>query len=165
MANAAEFPVREDIVTGPGPGVKLPWRITEKWRVWLRDLLVLIQSIPAVVTTVALTTQSASIGTTAIPTASLAGGLYRVSWYAAITTAAAVNSSLTVTVSWTDGGIAKSLSGAAITGNTTSTVQSQPPLPIHIDANSPVSYSTVYASNVAGTMVYALDVVLEAVQT
>ncbi len=49
-----------------------------------------------------------------------------------------------------------------MTGNTTATNQSEV-WPLHIDASSPVSYSTTYASNVAATMVYALYLVLETV--
>jgi len=109
---------------------------------------------------VSLTAQTASIGLTAIPTSSLASGLYRVSYYCRITTAAGVSSSLIVTFSWTDGGVACSVSSTALTGNTTATVGTGTAL-INIDAASPVSYSTTYASNAAGVMRHSLYITLE----
>ena len=115
-----------------------------------------------VTTPVSLTTQAASISTTPIPSQTLAAGIYRVSVFAAITQAATVSSSLTVTITFTHNGLSKSLSGVALTGNTTTTVQSNTFL-IHIDGSSPVSYATTYASAGATPMQYALDVILERV--
>jgi hypothetical protein len=94
----------------------------------------------------------------------LGAGLYRLTYYAAITQAAGVSSSLTVTLAWTDRGIAKAVSGAAITGNTTNTTQSNMQL-LRIDAATPVSISTTYASVGAPVMEYGIDAVLEAVHT
>jgi hypothetical protein len=109
---------------------------------------------------VSLSAQAASIGTTAIPTSSLASGLYRVTYYTRITTAAGTSSSLITTFTWTDGGISCSLSSAALTGNTTSTVGTGSAL-INIDASSPISYSTTYASVGAPVMAYSLYITLE----
>ncbi len=114
-----------------------------------------------VTTPIALSTQGGSIGTTAIPSATLAAGLYRVSYFAAITQAGTVSSSLTVTITFTHNTLSKSFSGAALTGNTTTTVQAGSFL-IRIDGG-PVSYSTTYASVGATPMQYALDLVLERV--
>jgi hypothetical protein len=121
-----------------------------------------IANAPTVYPSVTLTAQSASIGTTPIPLPSLATGTYRVTTYARITTADAVSSSLTITITWTDGAIACSLSGAAMTGNTTSTVQSNTAL-VQIDAATPISYSVTYASNTPAAMKYKLIVLVEAV--
>lgn len=109
---------------------------------------------------IALSAQAASIGTTSIPTSSLSSGLYRVSYYCRITTAASVSSSLIVSFTWTDGGISCSLSSAALTGNTTSTVGTGTAL-ISIDASSPISYSTTYDSVGAPAMAYSLYITLE----
>lgn len=113
---------------------------------------------------VELSDQSASIGVTAIPADSLAPGLYRVTWYARITRAATTSSSLVVTFSWTDGGIACSTSSAALTGNTTSTSGTGSAL-MNIDQASPVSYSTTYGSVGATTMQHSLAIVLETINT
>lgn len=109
---------------------------------------------------VSLTAQTASIALTAIPTSSLASGLYRATYTCRITTAAAVSSSLIVTFTWTSGGISCSLSSSALTGNTTSTVGTGTAL-INIDAATPVSYSTTYASVGAPAMIYELYLTLE----
>ena len=74
-----------------------------------------LQAIRQSTSPVSLTAQGASIGVTAIPTSSLASGLYRVSYYCRITTAAGVSSSLIVTFSFTDGGVACSFASAALT--------------------------------------------------
>ena len=118
---------------------------------------------PTVVgTPVQLTGQTATVGATAFPTGSLAAGLYYVDYYAAITTAATTSSSLTVTFAWTSLSLTKSASGAAITGNTNTTIQSGR-LMIRIDGASPVTYALTYASTGATAMVYAFDAVLSKV--
>src|SRR5204863_5568747 len=109
-----------------------------------------------------LTGQSASISTTAIPMGTIAAGLYRVQWEARITTPGTVSSSLTITISYTDDGVSCSQSGAAITGNTTSTVQSGVIL-VESDQTVPISYATTYASAGATAMVYKLNVTCELV--
>ena len=109
---------------------------------------------------VALTGQSATLATTAIDAESLSAGLYTVQYYARITTAATTSSSLTVTLSWTDGGVSCSFSGAAITGNTTATTQSELKL-VRADATTPISYATTYASDVAAQMQHSLYIVLQ----
>lgn len=112
---------------------------------------------------VVLTAQSASIGVTSIPAASLAGGLYRVTYWARVTTAAGTSSSLSVTLSWTDSGVACSKAFTAVTGNTTATTDSNSYL-VNIDGASPISYSTTYASVGAPAMIYALSLTLEGME-
>lgn len=147
------------------PMVDLKRRPSKTFIDWVTQLVADVDSAPSALKVVAVTTQNASIGTTPIATGTLSTGLYRVTWYARITTPAttgAATSSLTVTVGWTDGGVSCSYSGAAMTGNTTTTVQSQTQM-VQLDAASPVTYATTYASNTAGQMVYKLSLVLEQV--
>jgi len=132
---------------------------------WMTQLVADVDAAPARLQTASVSGQHASIGTTAIQTGSLATGLYRVTWYARVTTPAttgAATSSLTVTLGWTDGGVTCTYSGAAMTGNTTGTVQSQTQM-VNVAAASPITYATTYASNTAGQMVYKLTLVLEQV--
>ncbi len=159
MALNSPLPIREALLDPTSPtGLLNP-----RWQVWFRDLGVQVDAQPVVVIPpVEVEAQNASIGTTPLPTDALAPGLYRVSYFARITTAAVTSSSLTVTFTFTNGGISCSLSGTAITGNTTSSVGSGIFL-IQIDQATPVSWSTTYASNGAGQMLYQLSVVLEAV--
>ena len=121
-----------------------------------------IATAPSLYPAVSLVAQSASIGTTPIPLPALATGVYRVTYYTRITTADAVSSSLTITLSWTDGAVTCSLSGAALTTNTTATVQSSTAM-VSIDASSPISYSVTYASNTPGAMKFKLIMLVEAV--
>lgn len=109
---------------------------------------------------VSLTTKSASIGTTTIPLSQVDSGTYRLNWYARVTTAAGVSSSLAVNFGWTDGGVAQSFAGTAVTGNTTTTWTSGSVV-VQSDGNTPLTYSTTYASNPASAMVYSLNVVAE----
>lgn len=109
---------------------------------------------------VVLTAQAAAIAATAIPIGSIPPGLYRISYYARITQAATTSSSLTITIGWTDGAIALTQAGAAITGNTTSDVQFGTVV-LRSDANGPVTYSTAYSSTGATAMQYRLSVVAE----
>ena len=124
------------------------------------SVLTRLDSAPARASTASVTERAASIGTTSLNSGSLSAGLYQVSWFARITQAATVSSSLTVTISFTQGGVSLTLSGVALTGNTTTTVQAESPHLIRIDGATPVSYSTTYVSVGATAMKYRLDVVL-----
>jgi len=157
MAEIAPFPYA-DRMTRPDGRLSLPWVN------WFTTLQSDVQDAPFRLASVAATGQSAAIGATAIPLGALATGLYRVSYLARITTAASTSSSLTVRIGFTNGGVACSLSGAAMTGNTTATVQTETVL-LQIDASTPITYSTVYSSTGATAMVYSLWVTAEEVET
>lgn len=137
--------------------------ITVDTRQWLLSLTGRVQQSPQVLSPVVLTTQAASIGATPIPLAALAPGTYRVSYYARITQAATINSSLAVTLQWTDGGIGQTATFAAIVGNTTATSQNGS-IVVNIDQATSLTYSTVYASAGATPMQYALTIVPEALR-
>lgn len=111
---------------------------------------------------VTLAAQQASILATPLGSATLGAGLYRVSWYARITTPDGVSSSLTVTIRWTEGAVALALSGAAMTGDTVTTVQSGIVF-LNVDNNTPITYATAYLSNTPGQMQYELVLALERV--
>ena len=145
------------------PGQKDPneGMLSDPWIPFFTNQNQVIQSVSQVLTpTVELTDQSASIGLTAIPTNTLSAGVYRVSYYVRVTQAAGTSSSIIVTLSWTDGGVSCGMSSAALTGNLTSTVGTGTAV-TEIDASSPISYSTTYASVGAPVMKYKLTVILE----
>ena len=146
-----------DPMTDPVTGL-----IRRTWQVWLRNLTNTVNDAPVRIQTVSLSNQAASIGTTSIPSMPLSTGLYRVTWYLRITTAAATSSSLTVSFGWTDHTVTMSLSGAAVTGNTTITSQTGTAL-LSADNASPVTYATSYTSVGTPAMQYALNLILEAV--
>ena len=60
--------------------------VRRTWQVWFRNLTNTVDDAPSRIQTVSLVGQSASIGTTSIPSTSLTAGLYRVTWYLRITT-------------------------------------------------------------------------------
>jgi hypothetical protein len=105
---------------------------------------------------------TAAIGLTPFQLGTISAGLYRVTWYARITTAATGSSSLTIHITATDGGVTTTQSGPALTGNTTSTVQSGMLL-VRADAATAISYSTDYISVGATAMAYRLDLVIDQV--
>lgn len=121
-----------------------------------------IANAPQIYPSVSLTAQSAAIGTTPIPLPSLASGAYRITWYLEKTVADGVSSSVQVTINWTHNTKSLSLSGAALTTDTTLAVQSNS-ITVLIDAASPISYTTAYASNTPATMKYQLFVLVETV--
>jgi hypothetical protein len=159
VANAltsAPFPVRSPIVELSSGLASAPLIH------WVTNLETLLNAAAPRLLTKTVSAQQASITPTVLPTAALSAGLYRVSVYARITQAATTSSSLTVTIGWTDS-VPQSKSFPALTGNTTTTVLTDPPLLIRIDGNSPILYSATYASVGATPMQYRLDVVLERV--
>lgn len=137
--------------------------MSSRWYIYFRDRDQLIAATASnVIEPITIEGQNASIGTTPFPTDTLSQGVYRVSYYARITTVAAVASSLTVTFSWTEGGNACSANGAAIVGNTVTTTGTGSAI-VRIDGGTPISYAAAYVSNPGAQMVYELVVVLERV--
>lgn len=129
-----------------------------------RDLL----SVPAWVKSAEQRTLDAALAATPVvraaglpaavaPTASAPPALYKLSYYLRIVRPATVSSSVTVTIRWTDGGIAQSFTFAAVTGNTTDTVQNVPEILIRVDPGTEVTIETAYAS--VGAEDAAYDVV------
>ena len=98
---------------------------------------------------------------TAASTPNLTAGRYRVSWYLRVTTAASSSSSVAVTVSWTDGGVACSFTGASVTGNTTATTQPDTSLFLQVDEGTAITYTTAYSSTGATSMAYQLSIMVE----
>lgn len=154
---SAPFPTQDAIVDGRR------FTPTQVFIDWVTSLTGDVDASPARLGTVAIETQSASVGSTAIPLGALSGGYYRVTTFARITRAATSSSSLTVTIGFTSGGVSCTFSTTALTGNTTATVQSHTWL-LLVDASTPVTYSTTYASSGATTMEYQLAVIIEQVQ-
>lgn len=134
------------------------------WRLlrWFNGLRISVDAASTIVPqgVVQLTAQTATIGTTAIPTGDLAAGLYRVEYYAQVLTAAGVSSSFQVTISWTRNGVAQSEVGTLKNANTTATHEADKGLLVHIDGGTPISYAIAYASNPAAAMVYEFSLAL-----
>lgn len=139
------------------------WTITRAWNNWLLSLTTRVQqSATVLISPTVLTGQSASIAPTALALGTIAAGYYRVAWFARVTTAATTSSSLTVTISFTESGIACTRSGTAMTGNTTGTNQGNVEL-IKADQSTAISYSATYASVGGTVMVYRLSILAELV--
>lgn len=133
--------------------------VTTPWGLYFRNLRDDVDNAAIAQETFSTPTtgSSASIGTTTIFTPGQ-DGVFAFQYYAAVITPAttgAATSSLITTLSWTDGGISKAKSFPAMTGNTNGTTDSNNYL-IVADGAAPISYSTTYASDTAGQMVYKL---------
>ena len=163
MATVAPLPLYSSILQLDEKCKPLPrWTLSKDYAISFQQSLVPpVQASGTLLTPITLTGQAASIPLTPMPLPSLAPGPYRVSTYARVTVADAVSSSLTVTLGWTETGLALTHSFAAMTGNTTATVDSQTWL-IEIDQASPISYATTYASGTPGAMHYRLTLIVEA---
>jgi hypothetical protein len=136
--------------------------ITREWVRYLQSIVDVLNLAARRLDSVAKTAQGASLSATALDTGTLNPGVYRVSYSARITRAASTSSSLTVTMGWTDGAVAQSQAGGALTGNTTTTQQNTTMF-IHLDQSTSITYATTYASSGGTTMQYALYVVAEQV--
>ena len=154
----AAAPVRDAIAVEDPTTEKL--MLPRVWIDWFTALTLRLDTQTQALNTVELSAQQASIGTTAIPLDVLSTGLYRITYYTRITTPATVSSSLIITLGWTDGSVSCTSSGAAVTGNTVSTVQGGT-IMVRNDQASPLTYATTYASVGATPMQYALDILVE----
>lgn len=153
-------PYQSTLVEDQGRGPLRGFFMTAVWVQWfLRSLIARVQTSPQILTVVQLESQNASIGTTSIPTESLAAGEYFVSYYLRVTTVASVNSSIAVTFGWTEDTTSQTFPGAAVTGNLTTSKQSGVFM-VDIDQASPITYATTYASTLAGEMKYKLKIAL-----
>lgn len=148
------------------PLESLPFRsaVIDKARIltgdWIRTLQVytarIITAVQFVGKTVALTDQGAAIGSTVVATITQSG-FYRLSWYARVTVADGVSSSLQLTVTWREGSHTSTKTFAALTGDTTSTYDGAV-WPFHAESGTQVTYAAAYASNTPAKMRYRLDV-------
>lgn len=159
-------PYQQALVVPENPfdprATKLPKLVIDaEWFRWLGDGFAVVDTTSQRKAKANLSDQHASLGATPFALGTIPAGVYRVSYIARITTPAATSSSLTVTVAWTSGAVTITQSGAAIVGNTTATVQFGT-LILRVDAATPITYATTYASDVADEMRYSLDLVLEA---
>jgi hypothetical protein len=111
---------------------------------------------------ISLTDQSASIASSAICPNQVASGLYRITYYVRVTTVGSVSSSIQVNFAWTDHGVAQTFSGTAVAGNTTTSWGSEDKT-VYIDAQTAITYSTTYASNLAAEAKYQVYVMIEQV--
>ncbi len=126
---------------------------------WLSQLVTVTASAPSAYPKVSVSAQSAAIGVTNIPLPALSAGDYSVAYYARVTTVDGVSSSLTVSLGWTESAVSLAFTGAAITTDTVTSVQSGVVI-VRSDGGTPITYSTAYASNTPGKMRYRLDVVV-----
>lgn len=146
-----------------GPIVDKSGSILRIYEQWLLSLTTVLDTTPAVKASKHLTGQTAAVSTAAIPLASITQGIYRISYHLRITTAAGVSSSATVTIGYTSDGIACQQSGAAVTGNTTGTVQGNT-FVVRADSGTPITYAVAYASNPANAMAFKFDVTAELIE-
>src|SRR5512139_132421 len=148
LLNTTAPPIEDLVVDKSG-------RLTMLWKQWFGRVPATLASIPNIFNTVSLSTQAASITATDFSGTTPKAGVYRITYHARITRAATTSSTLTVTLAWTEGGVGQSAAGAAMIGNTTTTIQSDTLL-IRSDAAA-VTYATTYGSVGATTMQYSLD--------
>lgn len=162
MQQIAAPPIQDSVVLPPEPNDPIGiWAMGQSWVNWIiRSLMKRVSQTAIVLLAVVLEDQNASVSSTPFELEPISEGTYRIAWYAEVTTAAVTSSSLTVTIGFTHNSKSLSISGAAMTGNTTTTIQTGS-IVVDADQNSPLTYATTYASNGAGQMVYYLRFVIE----
>lgn len=162
LINLAPLPMNAPL-TQVGPDGKDTGYCTPDWYQSLFPMQQRVGLSPQVITNPipTLSAQDASIPPTTLAVGSVASGSYRVSWFARIAQAATVSSALTVTFTWTapDGSILSG-SGAALTTNTNTSSQSGS-IVVSVKGDTPITYSTTYASIGATPMLYALTILAE----
>lgn len=136
-------------------------RMPLSWIQYFTSLVLASSLSPQRLVTETLTQQDASIGATSLNIGTTASGLFLVTARARISRAATTSSSLAVSIGWTEAGLSPtSAPFSAITGNTTTSTASGSVL-VLIDAASPITYTTTYASVGATTMQYTVTFVVQ----
>lgn len=136
--------------------------MTRRWKDWFIAILIRILAAPYRLASVAINNQSAAIVATALPTGDLVTGMYRISWYARLTQAATTSSSFTLTIGYTDSGVALTTSGAAIVSNLLNATQVGSVL-VPADVATSLTYAVAYASVGGVVMKYKLNIFVEAI--
>lgn len=158
-------PIRQVAVTQDGAPVsaalKAEWRLlfTQPWVKWFETIRALFDQTFGQVAASDLTAQGAAVTTTPV-LANAAAGVYRVSFYVRVSRAATTSSSVQVTIGWTDGGVAQTFVGTALTGNTTTTQESRSVL-VRADNGTNITMAVAYGSVGATSMLYESYVVVE----
>lgn len=129
--------------------------LEKAWFRWLEDLVgEVVKSTRVVGSYESATTVAASISPTDLGVS--VGGVYDVGWHLRITRAG-TTSSIQVYANYVIDGFSVSQHGPAETGNTTTTVQGGI-IRVLSDQNSPITFSTVYASTGGTAMQYEISV-------
>lgn len=139
--------------------------ISGSWYRWLAGITGAVAATPTIFSAqIRLTDQHAAIPTTNIPLPGLSQGNYLVSYYARVTTADGVASSLQVTMGWTDpdGSISAAISDVPLTLDSITLPRSNVYL-ADVKGNTPITYATAYSSNTPDQMRYKLNIVVQAV--
>lgn len=153
----------DDAIAVPDPrdprAARLPkFVVGDRWRRWLSGLTISLNAKPERHATVRRTAQGAAIATTALPIGSVTPGIWGIYTTIRVTRAASTSSSVQLTMTWTEGGVTQTQTGAALTGNVTTTREGL--LFVIRPGNATViSYSTTYASVGATSMQYSVDIV------
>lgn len=133
--------------------------IHPKWQRWLSSLVVAVNACPSIIGSVGVSSATAAVVTTAIPAPAISAGLYRLT-YATRKTVVGATSIVTVTLGWTDAGVACTKTFAAFTTNAVNVTDSGTWM-INADANTTITYAIAYGST--GTaLTYDFELTLEA---
>jgi hypothetical protein len=136
--------------------------IQPAWSQWINKARDAISLAPQVVGSANLSNQNASLASllTLGSTPTQATSVYRVSLVLRVATPATTSSSIAWTVAWTDGGVAMTRAGTAVTGNTTTATDTLV-FVLRADPSTAITISTTYASTGATAMLYNVDAVVE----
>ncbi len=132
--------------------------VTTFFRLAWQSLINSFQFAPTVAN-VAKSLQTAAILSVAAFT-TLDTGIYRISYYMEKTVADGVNSSLTLTLGWTDNNKAFTQAFAALVLDTTLAFQ-QDSIVVRAQGNSDLTFAIQYSSNTPGRMTYSADIAVE----
>jgi hypothetical protein len=135
--------------------------ITEFFRLRWEEIRTALSRTPTVAgePDLAKTNQSAAIATATLYT-TVAGALYRVSYALLRTIDDGVSSSLTVTIGWTQNGVPKTATFAALTEAAGLSEQSLTK-PIYCDGATNITIAVAYASNTPAKMHFDLHAAVE----
>lgn len=138
--------------------------LTDTWSDYFAHQTDLSGKFPARVANVT-TSSSTSIGTTDMSGGIWSAGLYEVNWYVRCTDpGSGLGDKVQVSVSFTEGGVTRAISGSNITLVTPSTdFECLGARLMKIDALTAVSYSTTYTAAGGVPATYALDIIVNEV--
>lgn len=131
--------------------------LTDAWIDYFTAQSLLLSKAGGIAYEASLQQQDASIAATDLTDGTLTTGFYELRYYLSVDQSAGAASKITAAFSWTSHGNAKTFTGPDLTSDLVDQYDAQC-IPMWLDAQSPLTYSTTYAAG--GPMLYSLEIVL-----
>lgn len=157
----APLPVQDPVAKSPRyKDDEMAGYMTDSWTAYMSQLVTTLQNTPVRIYEKGFLDQTGAIAVTSIAPGGVTAGVYRITYYTRLTTAAGTSSSLQVAFDWSDHAHTLAWTSPALTSNNVS-VPMMGVLPIYSDSLSPITMAVTFSSVGSPAAIYEIYVSLE----